>query len=176
MPTCTWVGQGLCHPLRRGAHRGRSRTTSAGRLSSRSPRKRGCRRRPSFVHSAKPIWATSWAGSNACREGWVVRPRTMGPTPPGTAVARRDRGASPRCSRCRPFRHNAVDPPRDTPRAAHQNLSCCQLDRCNRRRRTPAPRRTSASASPSNARDVRRGGTLGNEPLRAGGGTLRQSR
>ena len=45
-------------PARRPAvrtHWGRSRTTSAARLSSRSPRKRGCRSRPSRVHSAKPI-------------------------------------------------------------------------------------------------------------------------
>ena len=37
------------------AHWGRSRTTSAGLLSSRSPRKRGCRSRASLVHSANPI-------------------------------------------------------------------------------------------------------------------------
>ena len=37
------------------AHWVRSRTTSAGLLSSRSPRKRGCRSRASLVHSANPI-------------------------------------------------------------------------------------------------------------------------
>ncbi len=37
------------------AHWGRSRTTSVGLLSSRSPRKRGCRSRASLVHSANPI-------------------------------------------------------------------------------------------------------------------------
>ena len=36
-------------------HWGLSRTTSAGLLSSRSPRKRGCRSRASLVHSANPI-------------------------------------------------------------------------------------------------------------------------
>lgn len=41
------------------AHPGNSRTTSEGSLSSRSPRNRGWRRRPSVVHSAKPICATS---------------------------------------------------------------------------------------------------------------------
>ncbi len=37
------------------AHWGLSRTTSAALLSSRSPRKRGCRSRASLVHSANPI-------------------------------------------------------------------------------------------------------------------------
>ena len=36
-----------------------SRTTSPAALSSRRPRKRGWRRRPSRVHSVKPTWATS---------------------------------------------------------------------------------------------------------------------
>ncbi len=45
------------HPHRR--YRGRrSMTTSSGALSSRSPRKRGCRRNLSQVHSVKPICAT----------------------------------------------------------------------------------------------------------------------
>ena len=43
------------HPRASDAHWGRSRTTSAGLLSSRNPRKRGCRSRASVVHSAKPI-------------------------------------------------------------------------------------------------------------------------
>ena len=47
------------------AYWGRSRTTSDGLLSSRSPRKRGWRSRASFVHSANPIWATS-AGRVQC--------------------------------------------------------------------------------------------------------------
>ena len=46
-------------------HSGRSRMTSAGALSSRSPRKRGCRSRASLVHSANPIWATRSAASSA---------------------------------------------------------------------------------------------------------------
>ncbi len=43
------------HEDRVPAHWGRSRTTSAGLLSSRSPRKRGWRSRASLVHSANPI-------------------------------------------------------------------------------------------------------------------------
>ena len=37
---------------------GRCRTTSDGRLSSRSPRNRGCPQATVLVHSAKLIWAT----------------------------------------------------------------------------------------------------------------------
>ena len=59
------------------AHWGRSRTTSAGRLSSRSPRKRGCRRRPSLVHSANPIWATS-SGRIQCVPRGIGRASTNG--------------------------------------------------------------------------------------------------
>src|SRR3981081_2211281 len=42
------------------AHTGRSRTTSRGSLSRRTPRKRGCRKRPSRVHCVKLTCATSF--------------------------------------------------------------------------------------------------------------------
>ena len=79
--------------------RGRSRTTSAGGLSSRSPRKRGCRRRPSLVHSAKPIWATS-SGRVQCVPRGIGRASTNGDSgvsrarKPGAEVAQRRRAVA----------------------------------------------------------------------------------
>ena len=94
----------------------RSRTTSRAALSSRRPRKRGWRRRPSRVHSVKPTWATS----SRLDPGGVARARPAsanGGSCRGAAAraARpRSRSVALRRSRCRPCPRSAGGRPRSS--------------------------------------------------------------